>query len=87
MKLGPTTWIYEKVLWHADELLPVLPPIHGLVALGGLVGEDGEGGGQEGADGARDSHPVGTSHLAVAKHKGVGVLTHFHNLKFDNVEM
>ena len=54
------------------------------MALGGLVGEDGEGGGEEGADCTSHSHPVGTSHLAMAKDKGVGVLTHFHNLRFLN---
>ena len=71
-----------KASWHADELFPVLSPVHGLVALGGLVGEDGEGGSEEGADCASHSHPVGTPHLAMAKHKGVGVHTHFYNLRF-----
>ena len=41
------------------------------MALGGLVGEDGEGGGQEGADSTSHSHPVGTSHLS---HNIVGVV-------------
>jgi hypothetical protein len=36
------------------------------VALGGLVGEDGEGGGEEGADRACHSHPVGTAQLQQA---------------------
>ena len=64
-----------KASWHADELFPVLSPVHGLVALGGLVGEDGEGGGQEGADSASHSHPVGASHLS---HNIVGVVIDYY---------
>ena len=66
-----------KASWHADELFPVLSPVHGLVALGGLVGEDGEGGGQEGADSASHSHPVGASHLS---HNIVGVVIDYYDV-------
>ena len=47
------------------------------MALGGLVGEDGEGGGQEGADSASHSHPVGASHLS---HNIVGVVIDYYDV-------
>ena len=47
------------------------------MALGGLVGEDGEGGGQEGADSASHSHPVGASQLS---HNIVGVVIDYYDV-------
>ena len=42
------------------------------MGLGGLVGEDGEGGGEEGADRARHRHPEGTAQLGICFTRGFG---------------
>jgi len=61
-------------LRDTDEGIPLLPPDLRLLALGGLVGEDGEAGGECGADGPGHRHPVRAADGAVAQHEGVGVL-------------
>ena len=48
-----------------------MPPVGGLTALGGLVGEHCEGTGQRSANGASHGHPVSSSDLTVAEDEGV----------------
>ena len=64
---------------HTDELVPVLSPVLGLVALGGLVGEHSEAAGQGGADGASHSHPVGPPYLALPQVEGLGGVADVHH--------
>ena len=60
---------------HADKLVPVLSSELGLAALGGLVGEHREGGGEERGHSAGHRHPVGAPQLALAEDEGVSLLT------------
>ena len=48
-----------------------MPPVGGLTALGGLVGEHCEGTGQRSANGAGYGHPVSSSDVTVAEDEGV----------------
>ena len=64
-----------RQLGDTDELIALVPPVGGLTALGGLVGEHCEGAGQGSADGSGHGHPVGSSDLTAAEDEGVGFST------------
>ena len=71
--------MFSRFSRHADELVPVLPPVHGLVALGGLVGEHREAAGEGGAHGAGHCHPVRPSDLALPEVEGLGGVADVHH--------
>ena len=67
---------FQSIPWsgHTDELVPVLSPELSFAALGGLVGEHREGGGEQRGHGAGHRHPVGAAQLALAEDEGVRLL-------------
>ena len=69
-----------RQLRDTDELITLVPPVGGLTAFSGLIGEHGEGAGQGGADGSRHGHPVGSSNLTAAEDEGVGFSTDISDL-------